>query len=409
MDLVFGLSAFCGSILVSYFSKRRCQLLYHKDGEIATLLDASGKDGEDLKSLLLNYGAVNWIWRYIDYTGMFQTFYYTRYRFHKYAPASINYIREELTLPDQGLIALDWHRNPALSDDNKPIVVLQHGLAGHSKEKYILSMIDTLDESGDYAIVTFIARGCAGLPLKTPETFTAARTEDYEYALEHVMRKYPKRALYLVSYSLGAGINLKWLGLKGREMSGKYKAIKGCVAVSPQYDCHNNTGLFSTLSRGLVINLIRMAKKHRTPLADHSDSQILFNDATKARNIYEFDQAVIVGKPHPSDAKKSFLHFPTVEDYYTRSSCINYTHNITLPTLVIGTEDDPVCNGASIPWSVHHKHHGISHAPAISKSTAVMVTPVGGHVGFGYGLWGDKYMTDEAALLFFQLLRSRDQ
>jgi hypothetical protein len=155
MDLMFGL--FAGSIVASYFSKRskrRCQLLYHTDGEIASLFEQSGEEGEALKSLLLNYGPTNWIWKYIDYTGMFQTFYYTRYRYHKFSAASINYIREELTLPDKGLIALDWHRNNALDDASKPIVVLQHGLAGHSKEKYILSMIDTLDETGESLFIS---------------------------------------------------------------------------------------------------------------------------------------------------------------------------------------------------------------------------------------------------------------
>lgn len=90
------------------------------------------------------------------------------------------------------------------------------------------------------------------------------------------MKKCPHRPIYLVSFSLGAGINLKWLGLKGREMQGRYSSIKGCVCVSPQYNCHRNTQLFPMLSKGLVINLIRMAKKHKEALANHSDSQILF-------------------------------------------------------------------------------------------------------------------------------------
>ena len=68
MDLMFGL--FAGSIVASYFSKRskrRCQLLYHTDGEMASLFKQSGEEGEALKSLLLNYGPTNWIWKYIDY------------------------------------------------------------------------------------------------------------------------------------------------------------------------------------------------------------------------------------------------------------------------------------------------------------------------------------------------------
>ena len=147
---------------------------------------------------------------------------------------------------------------------------------------------------------------------------------------------------------------------------------------------------------------------HFYPSYTHPSPHFLQKECTQASNIYEFDEAVIVGKAHPQ-TNKPYLHFPTVEDYYTRSSCINYTHNITLPTLVISTEDDPVCNSQAIPKNILYKHQGIRHAPAISSSTAIMITPIGGHVGFGYGIWSTRYMTDEAALRFFNLLQQHSK
>ena len=61
----------------------------------------------------------------------------------------------------------------------------------------------------DWDVVVCIARGCGGVKLTTPEGFHAARTSDFEEALEEIRRQRPNHRLYAVGFSLGASITAK--------------------------------------------------------------------------------------------------------------------------------------------------------------------------------------------------------
>lgn len=52
---------------------------------------------------------------------------------------------------------------------------------------------------------------CAGLPLTSPKTYSAAFTDDAHMAVEAVQQQFPGAPLYAVGYSLGAVILTKYL------------------------------------------------------------------------------------------------------------------------------------------------------------------------------------------------------
>jgi predicted alpha/beta-fold hydrolase len=94
--------------------------------------------------------------------------------------------------------------NLLLLVSNMPIVILQHGLCGHTYSHYMKGQPEVLTSAGLY-VVSFVARGCGGVPLTTPETFTAARTSDFRAVVQYIADKYPGRKIAAVGYSLGAG------------------------------------------------------------------------------------------------------------------------------------------------------------------------------------------------------------
>lgn len=108
-----------------------------------------------------------------------------------------------------------------------------------------------------------------------------------------------------------------------------------------------------------------------------------------SRSILEFDEAAIVGR-HRSDGSGRFLHHPSVDDYYKKSSCIHVAHLITTPTLVLCAQDDPVCSIEGAPKCLTQMGRGL----------AVVKVKHGGHVGFGDHPLSPTFFCDRIAGLW---------
>lgn len=116
-------------------------------------------------------------------------------------------------------------------------------LGGNRESNHIVYAGHEFRSKG-YDVVAFIARGCGGLNLTTPESFTAARTSDLQYAIQQIKSQYPNRELFAVGYSLGAGILLKYLG-----QTGDNSHLSAAVAVSPSWNFLLSTPVFEYWSR----------------------------------------------------------------------------------------------------------------------------------------------------------------
>ena len=104
-------------------------------------------------------------------------------------------------------------------------------------------MADKLLKKG-YVVVSFVARGCGGVPLTSSHPFTAARTSDLHYAVLLIRDRYPNRSLFAAGFSLGAGTLLKYLGEQGRS-----SVIDAAVCVSPAWNYHIVSTVFWMWSR----------------------------------------------------------------------------------------------------------------------------------------------------------------
>lgn len=129
------------------------------------------------------------------------------------------YVREEFTLKDGGLMALDWtvdsHGSalPELDSNQRskqPIMIIVPGLSGKNDNLYCISVINKARKMG-FKCCTVIFRGCEGLPLKTPVLSYPSHHEDMEESVNYVFEKYikePKTGRYaqkLVAYGVSLG------------------------------------------------------------------------------------------------------------------------------------------------------------------------------------------------------------
>ncbi|HHD75330.1 MAG TPA: alpha/beta fold hydrolase, partial [Campylobacterales bacterium] len=131
---------------------------------------------------------------------------------------------EEFWLEDGDFVEVVWHQQKP--KDDRPIVILFHGLAGSIDSLYIIGMMNALEAKG-YASVLMHFRGCGQKANLKPRAYHSGETGDAKAFIEHLHKNYPNNPLHAVGYSLGGNMLLKLLAEWGNEAP-----LHSAVAVS---------------------------------------------------------------------------------------------------------------------------------------------------------------------------------
>jgi len=269
---------------------------------------------------------------------------------------SVKYRREDIPTPDDDVIVLDW----ADAHPNAPILVIHHGLEGHSRAPYVRRLAAFAQSQG-YGVVAMNARGCGGSPNLGVESYHAAWTRDIEHVVDLIIRRFPEREIALVGYSLGASQMANFLGRKGSDVPGN---VKAAYLVSAPISLVRAIG---TLDRGLN----RMyAAKFLNSLRVKLLKKAVRHPEVRARAL----KGLFVGSVRAFDSLWTApVHgFGTGDAYYAESSCENWLPSITVPTTFLHAKDDPL-----IPWNAV-----VGDWMETSPQVSLEWTEKGGHVGF---------------------------
>ncbi|KAK7014882.1 AB hydrolase-1 domain-containing protein [Favolaschia claudopus] len=261
----------------------------------------------------------------------------------------LQYNRTLLRLEEGGTIGLDF----APADHSKvppdaPIIVILHGLTGGSYESYVRSIVvpatKPVEEGGlGYRAVVVNYRGCAGVPVTSPQLYSAGYTGDIRQALIYISQRYPRAPLLGLGFSLGANVLTRYLAEEGE----KSRLVSGCALACPWDLAKNNdrlrysfTGRF--YSKAMATNLINLVRRNLDGLNKFPDAMIA-NYIPIALNLKgalldDFDNAFtrIAGGSAPD------FPFATAHDYYRWGSSHNIVDKIRVPFLAINAADDPV-------------------------------------------------------------------
>jgi len=131
--------------------------------------------------------------------------------------------RKLLRLKDGGTLGIDFTPPAAAGRvfrDTTPVVVALHGLAGGSQEAYVRNIIAPatapVEEGGlGYRAVVVNSRGCAGVPLTSPQFYGLSHTDDFRQAIYYIAQKYPNAPLLGIGFSLGANILTRYVAEEG--------------------------------------------------------------------------------------------------------------------------------------------------------------------------------------------------
>ncbi|AWO99088.1 putative abhydrolase domain-containing protein 15-like [Scophthalmus maximus] len=166
----------------------------------------------------------------------------------------VQFVRDNLQLSDDGLVALDWavpsyqKRRRTSSHSTSPILLIIPNSFGKITRN-VLKLCEAALSHG-YLPAVFNRRGHNNAPLTTLKLQQFGDPADLREAVRYIRYRQPAGRLYAVSESSGSGLLLSYLGECG---SSSY--VTAAVCLSPVFRCQNwfENGLCWPLQWALVL------------------------------------------------------------------------------------------------------------------------------------------------------------
>ena len=284
---------------------------------------------------------------------------------------------ERLETPDGDFLDIDWMPE---TDPATPLVLVLHGLEGHTKRGYMVQTCVALAERGMRAVgLNF--RGCSGEANRDPRFYHSGETADVAFVLSLLRARFPNRPLMAIGFSLGGNVLLKYLGEQGAK---NVAPVSAAVAISVPYDLSAGAdalergGMAKIYAHYFLRSLLAKVRAKKEILANILDLDTVWASAT----LRDFD-----------DAATAKLHgFAGAEDYYRKSSSNRFIQSVRVPTLLLHSRDDPFLPASALPLSA------IEANPFLT----LVLTESGGHVGFFEGgtPWNPVFWMEEQSASF---------
>ena len=292
---------------------------------------------------------------------------------------------ERFELNDGDFVECYWHHTETSSNESQsPIVVLFHGLTGSFESSYIKGIMNALNKS-DFNSVLMHFRGCSGEMNRLPRSYHSGDTADAKAWIETLKKRYPKRPLFAIGYSLGGNMLLKLLGEWG-------PASPLCAAVSVsaplQLDICS-TQMNQGFSKFYQYVLLKDLKQHLLDKYKKYDMKAMIgieeHEVRQLNTFWEFDD-VYTGPIHG---------FKSAADYYKQCSSKQFLKDITTKTLIIHALDDPFMPSDVLP-----------DKDSIPPNIQLEVHAAGGHLGFvSNHVFKPQYWLENRIIHFFNALR----
>ncbi|MGO1248113.1 MAG: hydrolase [Oceanisphaera sp.] len=298
----------------------------------------------------------------------------------------IKHRRERLELPDGDFVDLAWGLPE--KGDQKPLVVLFHGLEGDISSHYIQGMMAALHGQGWQAVLMHF-RGCSGAPNRFLPSYHSGAIDDPHYLLTLLRQRYPERAIAAIGYSLGGNMLINYLAKHARSPLCAAAVISAPLQLSACADRIN-----SGLSRCYQSYLLKGMKENwRQKLRRHPQLSG-FSDLSRITNLREFDDKITAP-----------IHgFSSAQDYYQACSGLPLLASISTQTLIIHAADDPFMDDTVIP-----------DASDLPPAITYELSRSGGHLGFIQGLpwrpsfWLETRITQWLAQQWPPYLKDKDE
>jgi predicted alpha/beta-fold hydrolase len=277
--------------------------------------------------------------------------------------------RERVITPDGDFLDLDWLKN---SSDS--LVIISHGLEGNSRRPYMVGMARHFFQNG-FDVLNWNYRGCSEELNKKPIFYHSGATYDLDSVVNHASKNY--EYLYLIGFSLGGNLTLKYMGEKRQ----KNPKIKKCVAISVPLHLESSCEKISSGENILYSKrFLKTLKEKVVRKSMEFPEEIPTGILRKIKTLQDFDN-YYTGPLHG---------FRDAHDYYEQNSSLYFLENIEIPALILNAQNDPFLSDKCFPISMGRKLHAVW----------MDFPKYGGHVGFSPRKNEDIYWSEKRAFEF---------
>ena len=245
-----------------------------------------------------------------------------------------NFLRREnrLPLPEERLFQIEenvevlchCHWQPGRED--RPTMVLVHGLEGSSLSQYVIGTGSKAWDAG-MNVVRMNMRTCGGTEHLAPTLYHSGLSGDVGMVARTLIEQDKLRTIGLVGYSMGGNLVLKLAGEWG---SAAPKELKAVAAVSPAADLAASADAMHVGANRIyewkfLLSLMRRYRRKQELLPD------VYKEVKWPATIREFDDIITA----------RYCGFLGAQDYYDRAAAARVVDKISVPALVIHADDDP--------------------------------------------------------------------
>ena len=281
-----------------------------------------------------------------------------------------------LPTDDDDELHLDWYRQ-----GSDRLVVLSHGLEGHSRRPYIQGLARALLREG-WDVLAWNFRSCGGVMNHQPRFYHSGATGDLHQVITHGLAQGYK-TVGLAGFSMGGNLTLLYLAQQSERIDSR---ICGGVGFSVPCDLAGSADTLARPSRKIYMRrFLRDLKIKMEEKSKRFPELIDTSGFDRIQSFHEFD-----------DRFTAPLHgFRSAQEYWQNCSALWRLKDIRVPALMVNAGDDPFLSARCFPTD-----------PAVMGSHARAEFPRwGGHVGFVEGAATDGfYWSERRAVAHFASL-----
>jgi len=282
--------------------------------------------------------------------------------------------RRRIDTSDGDFLDLDIAQN-----GHRRLVVLSHGLEGHSRRPYVLGMARAaLEERWDVLAWNF--RSCSGEPNRKLASYHSGQTQDLEQVVAYG-NALGYDEIALVGFSIGGNKTLLYLG---RDEVVRPDNLIGAVTFSVPVDLKSSAKHLAKKQNALYMrNFLHSFKGKLTLKAEQYPEALDLSKFKRIKTFAEYDNAFTA----PLNG------FENAEAYWAYSSSSRVLDGIQLPVLLVSALDDPFLTPECYPVKQ------VEHNAALTLE----MPRYGGHVGF-MSAAGARYWSERRAFRFLNKL-----
>ena len=273
----------------------------------------------------------------------------------------VAYQRERVELPDGDFLNLDWSRLPNMRAADG-LAIVSHGLEGDASRPYMRGMVRALNRAGLDALA-WNYRSCGGEMNRLLRSYHLGDTDDLDLVVRHALATDRYERVYLVGFSAGGNVTLKYLG---EEPNRTPEEVKRAAVFSVPTDLQASSVYISRPQNQVYLR--RFLKSLRLKVrakAELLPGQVDLAGIEDLRDFQEFDNRYTAP-----------MHgFDSAAAYYQHASSGRYLSGIRVPTLLVNAQNDPFLPASCFPRDI----------AADSPFVFLEMPPEGGHVGFPEG------------------------